>query len=98
MPAPACLAPSPARMIYVDDCAQAYFPDDSCQPTASYRSMVCPEAGQTAASSTTCNQRPAGASSVEEEEEERKFNLNLRRMVSRAEAQRVTRMQHHHHH
>ena len=91
----------------MDDCAQAFnalpFPDDSCQPTASYRSMVCPEAGQTVASSTTCNQQPAGLpagapGTSPEEEEERKFNLNLRRMVSRAEVQRVANLQQRHHH
>ena len=37
---------------------------------------------------------PGGA----EEQEEERFNLNLRRMVSRAEQQRVARLHRRHHH
>ena len=98
-PTPACLS-SPARMIYTDDCAQVY-PDESCYgsrpPASVYRPEICPEArqdGPAAVTSSTCTHHSA------EDEEEERFNLNLRRMVTRAEQKRqerlMTKRNHHH--
>ena len=96
LPAPACLS-SPARMIYPDDCVQVY-PDESCygtrppQATAPARSESCPDGyqdGPAMVSSSTCNHRSAEART--DDEEEARFNLNLRRMVTRAEQKRQER-------
>ena len=99
-PAPTCPVSSPARMFYQDDCVQAFFPGESCsgpRTTASYRPVICPD-GQMASSQTASNQQPPESNSTSEEQEEERFNLNLRRMVSRAEQQRVERMHRRHHH
>ena len=99
-PAPTCPVSSPARMFYQDDCVQAFFPGESCsgpRTTASYRPVICPD-GQMASSQTASNQQPPESNITSEEQEEERFNLNLRRMVSRAEQQRVERMHRRHHH
>ena len=87
-------------LLYSDDCARvSFFPDESRRPlpTASYRTMACPE-GQAAASSASCSQRPVEETlpkSSEEEEEEKRFNSGLARLVARAELHRK-QGQHHH--
>ena len=99
-PAPTCPVSSPAQMIFPDDCVQAFFPGESCsghRTTASYRPVICPD-GQMASSQTASNQPPPESNFTSEEQEEERFNLNLRRMVSRAEQQRVARLHRRHHH